>query len=107
MDADKFAIQQWDEDPIEIPDLTSRLLSNLETLDDISAKVSAEVSPEQEKDYVLSFFQDTHSFPKGDHKISQSIWKEIFLRIPFLWDLDIEAVYNRSGSNARNVEKWN
>ncbi|SCO76809.1 uncharacterized protein FRV6_01021 [Fusarium oxysporum] len=97
----------WDEDPIEIPDLTARLLSNLEPLDDISAEISTEVSPEQINDYIYSFFQDTQSFPNDNYRISQSIWKEIFFQIPFLWDLDILAVYDRTGSNAKNVEKWN
>ncbi|KAM0270078.1 hypothetical protein ACHAPA_003592 [Fusarium lateritium] len=97
----------WDDDPIEIPDLTSTLLSNLERLDDNSAQPSTEVSPEQIKDYVKSFSRDPNSFLKDDNNIPQSVYKELFFQIPFLWDLDVEAVNNKTGSEAGDSEQWN
>ncbi|CAF3601208.1 hypothetical protein FGSG_01597 [Fusarium graminearum PH-1] len=97
----------WDENPIKISELTPKLISNLERLDDSSVQVSTEASPEQIADYVDNFFRDTQLFLKGDNNISQSIWKEIFLQIPFLLDLNVEAMNIKTGSDAGDSEKWN
>ncbi|KAG4295321.1 hypothetical protein FPRO06_01905 [Fusarium proliferatum] len=97
----------WDEEPMDIPDLTSRLLANLERLDHNIVQTSLEASPEELNDYIYEFFQDTQTFPKGDAKVSQSVWREVFFRIPFLWDLAVEAVYDETASDTEGVEKWN
>jgi hypothetical protein len=67
----------------------------------------AEPSPSEIKRYSYSFFQDMELFDRSDHGISQSIWKEMFFQIPFLWDLDVEAVYMKTGSSTRDIMKWN
>ncbi|KAF5673558.1 hypothetical protein FCIRC_8021 [Fusarium circinatum] len=102
-----LAIHQWDEDPIDIPNLTSSLLANLERLDDSSAKTSAEALPEELNDHVHDFFYDTQALPKDNYLFSQPVWKEIFLQIPFLWDLDTQAVHDKTGLELEEVKKWN
>ncbi|KAF5574237.1 uncharacterized protein FSUBG_14064 [Fusarium subglutinans] len=97
----------WDENPMDIPDLTSSLLANLERLDDNSVETSAEVLPEGLHDYIQDFFHDTKAFPKDNYLLSQPVWKEIFLQIPFLWDLDTQIVHDKTGSDLEEVKKWN
>lgn len=87
--------------------MTSSLLSCLEGLDDGPVEITREASPEEIRHYAYSFFQDMESFDKADEDISQSIWKEIFFQIPFLWGLDVEAVYSKTGSGTRDSMKWN
>ncbi|KAF4991476.1 hypothetical protein FGRMN_7787 [Fusarium graminum] len=97
----------WNEDPIVIPDLTSRLLSNLERLDKSSVETSTGALPEDIKDHAHTYFYDIQFSLQNNRKISQSSWKEIFVQIPFLWDLDIEAVNSKTGSNMKDIENWN
>jgi hypothetical protein len=87
--------------------LTSRLLSCLERLDNGPVEIPKEALLEEIKHYTFSFFQDTEFFDKGDDKISQSIWKEIFFQIPFLWDLNAETIYKKTGSSTKDIVKWN
>lgn len=37
----------------------------------------------------------------------QSLWKQIFFQIPFLWDIDIEQVLNKTYSEPSETEEWN
>lgn len=87
--------------------MTSSLLSCLERLDDSPVEITREASPEEIRHYTNSFFQDMNSFDKADEESSQSLWKEIFFQIPFLWDLDVEAVYRKTGSSTKDIMKWN
>ncbi|WZH47091.1 uncharacterized protein QYS62_008233 [Fusarium acuminatum] len=99
----------WDKDPIEIPDLTSRLISNLEKVSanpKTQVPDSTEASPEEIKNHIRSFLQDGPLSLECTYVMPQSQWAEVFFQIPFLWDLDTKAIHERTGSNKIDLEKW-
>ncbi|KAH7182407.1 uncharacterized protein B0J16DRAFT_373045 [Fusarium flagelliforme] len=101
----------WDENPVNIPDLTTRLISNLEKAPQSSSshhlQKSMEATPNEINDHIRNFVQGP--FPlECTYIMPQSQWAEIFFHIPFLWDLDMETIYEKvGGSNKEDLEKWN
>lgn len=103
-------MSQWDEDPVNIPVLTTRLISNLEKAPESNSssqmQKSMEDTPSEINDHIRSFVQG--SLPlECTYLMPQSQWAEIFFHIPFLWDLDMEIVYEKSGGSGKDLEKWN
>ncbi|KAM0206143.1 hypothetical protein ACHAPA_011765 [Fusarium lateritium] len=99
----------WDDDPIEINDLTSRLISNLERVTDTNktqAKKSMELLPKEINCHIRSFLQDGPLSLECTYMMSQSQWTEIFFKIPFLWDLDIKVIYDKTGSTKSDLGEW-
>ncbi|KAH7245071.1 hypothetical protein BKA59DRAFT_544457 [Fusarium tricinctum] len=99
----------WDKDPIEIPDLTSRLISNLEKVagtPKTQVMDSMEASPEEINNHICSFLQNGPLSLECTYIMPQSQWAEVFFKIPFLWDLDTKAEYERTGSSKADLEMW-
>ncbi|KAI1063251.1 hypothetical protein LB507_005570 [Fusarium sp. FIESC RH6] len=100
----------WDENPVNIPDLTARLISNLEKAPESSSssqlQKSMEDTPNEMKDHIRSFVQGPLPM-ECNYLMPQSQWAEVFFRIPFLWDLDMEIIYEKTGSSKEDLEKWN
>jgi hypothetical protein len=85
-------------------------MSNLEKADRSSnsqVKCLLEMSPNEIKDHICSFFQDGDFSLECNYLMPQFMWAEVFFKIPFLWDLDTEAVYEKTGSSKDDLEKWN
>ncbi|KAI8716231.1 hypothetical protein NCS52_00916200 [Fusarium sp. LHS14.1] len=83
----------WLDDPLVIPDLTSRLLSNLQLVEAHTSRPSSlqtglESLPQELQDRIISLLLDGNISLDCTRLLPQSCWKHIFLRIPFLWDLD-------------------
>ncbi|KAF7557794.1 hypothetical protein G7Z17_g408 [Cylindrodendrum hubeiense] len=83
----------WEDDPLFIPELTARIVSNLEKCkptDDacLQSRNQFENLPQEIKDPILAELLN-QPLPLGcNYSIPQSYWKQAFLEIPFLWDLD-------------------
>ena len=102
-------MSQWDENPVNIPDLTTRLISNLEKAPESSSgqlQRSMEDTPNEINDHIYSFVQGPLPL-ECTYIMPQSQWAEIFFRIPFLWDLDMEIIREKTGSSKEDFEKWN
>ncbi|KAF4435947.1 hypothetical protein F53441_13375 [Fusarium austroafricanum] len=98
----------WDEEPINIPNLTTQLMLNLEQISDASSKPaesSIKASQKEIDDHVCTFFHEDQVTLECSYDLPQSIWKQIFFQIPFLWDLDIKAVHDKTGLH--DADKWN
>jgi len=64
-----------------------------------------EATPNEISDHIRSFMQG--SLPlECTYLMPQSQWAEVFFRIPFLWDLDMETIRKKTGSK-EDLEKWN
>ncbi|KAL3605125.1 hypothetical protein FPOAC2_00067 [Fusarium poae] len=106
----------WNEDPIDIPNLTTALIENLEHAPEPSSQLPEDLKqfrnhiealPQRIKDSICSSFQYGQTSLKCTYLMPQSMWKQVFFQIPFLWDLDAEAVYNKTGKETTEMEKWN
>ncbi|KAH7231566.1 hypothetical protein B0J15DRAFT_456031 [Fusarium solani] len=108
----------WDHDPINIPDLTAQLLSNLEPIcratrpfppsklvQDFKGRLMA--LPPEIKNELVPWFQKGTISLGCNYIMPQSLWKQIFFQIPFLWDLDIELVLDKIYSEPSETEEWN
>ncbi|EEU35077.1 uncharacterized protein NECHADRAFT_28984, partial [Fusarium vanettenii 77-13-4] len=83
----------WLDDPLVIPNLTSRLLSNLQLVEahtsrPSSLQTSLESLPQELQDRIMSLLREGTNGLDCTRLLPQSCWKHLFLRIPFLWDLD-------------------
>ncbi|CEI63628.1 hypothetical protein FVEN_g6758 [Fusarium venenatum] len=106
----------WNEDPIAIPNLTTALIENLEHAPEPSSQLPedlgqltnhVEALPQKVKAHIYSLFQYGQSSLECTYLIPQSVWKQFFFQIPFLWDLDAQAVYHKTGKETAEIEKWN
>ncbi|RSL66699.1 hypothetical protein CEP51_012776 [Fusarium floridanum] len=87
----------WLDDPLVIPDLTGRLLSNLQLVEPHttrpgSLQTSLESLPQELQDRAISLLRVGTIGLDCTHLLPQSYWKQLFLEIPFLWDLDKSLV---------------
>ncbi|KAH7268019.1 hypothetical protein B0J15DRAFT_486333 [Fusarium solani] len=87
----------WLDDPLVIPDLTSRLLSNLQlvrphTAHPGSLQTNLDSLPQELRDRIISLLLEGTIGLGCTGMLPQSIWRELFVRIPFLWDLDKSLV---------------
>ncbi|KAM0554929.1 hypothetical protein ACHAPJ_006665 [Fusarium lateritium] len=106
----------WDEDPIDIEDFTPDLIEDLEPINDASSRLPSELTqfqsriealPQEVKDHLCTFFQDGQFSLDCNYLMPQSMWKQIFFQIPFLWDLDTKAVHDKTGSGESEISRWN
>ncbi|KAM0349148.1 hypothetical protein ACHAP4_010638 [Fusarium culmorum] len=100
----------WDENPVDIPNLTTDLMSNLERVEpapDSKVKKLLESLPNEIKNHICSFLQDGELSLDCNYLMPQSMWAGMFFRIAFLWDLDTKAVYEKTGSSTDDLDKWN
>ncbi|KAL6912452.1 hypothetical protein FSST1_010212 [Fusarium sambucinum] len=100
----------WDENPVNIPNLTTDLMSNLERVEPTLApklKELLELSPNEIKNHINTFVQDGEFSLDCNYLMPQSMWAEVFFHIPFLWDLNIDTVYKKTGSSKDDLERWN
>ncbi|KAM0427826.1 hypothetical protein ACHAPT_007283 [Fusarium lateritium] len=87
----------WLVDPFHIPDLTSRLLSNLQHVEPHAAiceslQTHLTSLPRELHDRIVSLLLEETIGLECTHVLPQSYWRQLFLRIPFLWDLDERLV---------------
>ncbi|RSL48521.1 hypothetical protein CEP54_012878 [Fusarium duplospermum] len=87
----------WLDDPLVIPDLTSRLLSNLQLVEPYKTRPSSlqtnlESLPQELQDRIISLLRVETIGLDCTRLLLQSYWKQLFLQIPFLWDLDKSLV---------------
>jgi hypothetical protein len=104
-------VLQWDEDPVNIPDLTTSLISNLEKAPESSSSSqlqrTMEDTPNEINDHIRGFVQGPLPL-ECTYLMPQSQWADVFFRIPFLWDLDMEIIHEKvGGSGKEDLEKWN
>lgn len=100
-------VSQWDEDPVNIPDLTTRLIFNLEKApESSSSQKPMNDTPNEINDHIRSFVQGPLPL-ECTYLMPQSQWAEVFFRIPFLWDLDMDIIREKTGSSKEDLEKWN
>ncbi|QPC65703.1 hypothetical protein HYE67_007934 [Fusarium culmorum] len=106
----------WDEDPINIPNLTVELIANLEHAPELSTQLPEDLQqfrnhiealPQEVKDHICSFFQHGQTSLECTYLMPQSMWKQVFFQIPFLWDLDAQVVHHKTGKETAEIEKWN
>src|SRR5688500_16119160 len=103
---------QWSGDPIHIPNLTTCLLENLQSR---PKTASAQNYPLQEHlknlpqelfDLIKGFVQQGPMSIQSTDILPQSLWKEAFLKIPFLWDIDVEEVEQFPYSLSDPEREW-
>ncbi|KAJ4212831.1 hypothetical protein NW759_011472 [Fusarium solani] len=87
----------WLDDPLVIPDLTSRLLSNLQlvrphTAHPGSLQTNLDSLPQELRDRIISLLLEGTIGLGCTGMLPQPIWRDLFVRIPFLWDLDKSLV---------------
>ncbi|RGP71267.1 hypothetical protein FLONG3_7217 [Fusarium longipes] len=100
----------WDEDPVDIPDLTTSIVSNLEKVGNASntqIKNLIEVSPNEISDHIRSFVLDVPLSLECTYMMAQHQWAEVFFKIPFLWDLDVKLIHEKTGSSRSDLDQWN
>ncbi|KIL84127.1 hypothetical protein FAVG1_12704 [Fusarium avenaceum] len=106
----------WDEDPIAIPNLTTELIANFEFAPEPSNQLTEDLKnfrnrvkalPQEVKDHICSFFQHGQTTLQCTYLMPQSMWKQVFFQIPFLWDLNAQAVYDKTGKETAEIERWN
>ncbi|RSL40196.1 hypothetical protein CEP53_013527 [Fusarium sp. AF-6] len=88
---------QWLDDPLVIPDLASRLLSNLQlvephTIHPGNLQTTLESLPQELQDRIISLLRVGNIGLDCTRLLPQSHWKQLFLQISFLWDLDKSLV---------------
>ncbi|KAH7140183.1 hypothetical protein B0J13DRAFT_557328 [Dactylonectria estremocensis] len=105
----------WDEDPLQIPDLTVSLLSGLEQVNpqngNLQFRSHLASLPQgiwnEIKDLVLSSVLLGPTPVECNYLMPQSFWREVFLQIPFLWDLDQGIIDKKSLEAELEGNEWN
>ncbi|KAM6529137.1 hypothetical protein FALCPG4_007286 [Fusarium falciforme] len=108
----------WAHNPINIPDLTTQLISNLEPISRATTTMLLSNSTQEFKgrlaalppeilNKLVPWFQIGTMSLDCNYIMPQSLWKQIFFQIPFLWDLDTEQVLNKTCSEPSETEEWN
>ncbi|KAH7141485.1 hypothetical protein B0J13DRAFT_556918 [Dactylonectria estremocensis] len=96
--ADARDFYEWyEDDPLFIPDLTRRIISNLQKYEPTAETVAQSVKefeelPQEVKDNILHRLLDQPLALDCTYSIPAYHWKQAFLNIPFLWDLDKSKV---------------
>ncbi|KAH7152669.1 hypothetical protein EDB81DRAFT_855242 [Dactylonectria macrodidyma] len=92
--ADARGFYEWyEDDPLFVPDLTRRIISNLQKYEPGDEAASQSVKkfedvPHEIKDDILDKLLDQPLSLDCTYSIPPSYWKQAFFNIPFLWDLD-------------------
>ncbi|RBQ79602.1 hypothetical protein FVER53590_25078 [Fusarium verticillioides] len=105
----------WNENPITIRNLSTLLIANLKTEKDVSGKLPKRLSgfkkrferlPQELKNLVCSFLHQ-HQLPlKCTYIMPQSTWKQMFFQVPFLWDLDIKEIHDKTSVGNLGAQNW-
>ncbi|KAM5356755.1 hypothetical protein ACJ41O_003401 [Fusarium nematophilum] len=87
----------WFDDPSHVPDLTTRLLSNLQHIEPATITSQAfqarfDGLPQELKDKIASILLHETMPVNCTGLMPQPCWKELVLQIPFLWDLDRDSM---------------
>ncbi|KAH7156055.1 hypothetical protein EDB81DRAFT_716011 [Dactylonectria macrodidyma] len=100
----------WDIDPSHIPNLTTRLLSNLKRV-----KISPTSPqtfhagfnnlPQELKDEITCRLLQEPLGLECTYLMPQSCWMQVFCQIPFIWDLDEEKVMEVQSTDLGD-EEW-
>ncbi|KAJ3464570.1 hypothetical protein MRS44_009356 [Fusarium solani] len=98
-------------DPLHIPDLTSRLVSDLKPHEEQESHHTRfnelfRGLPREVKHQIVDLLPQGSLPLDCNYLMPQEEWKHVFVRIPFLWDLDHEAIYKKALSAPPNTE-WN
>ncbi|RGP80267.1 hypothetical protein FLONG3_1568 [Fusarium longipes] len=102
----------WKHDPLHIPDLTARLLKNLRCR---STAKSIERSrfqnnfaslPRELLDTIIEYLRYEPIGLQPTYLLSQSFWKQIFIKTPFLWDLDMQKIHQFSDPLTESDKEW-
>ncbi|RBA20821.1 hypothetical protein FPRO05_08268 [Fusarium proliferatum] len=105
----------WNEDPVSIPNLTTLLIANLKPEKDVSGKLPKtltgfqkrlECLPRELKDLIYSFLHRDHLPLDCTYIMPQSMWKQVFFQVPFLWDLDEKEIHDKTSAGDFNVQNW-
>ncbi|UPK93038.1 hypothetical protein LCI18_003973 [Fusarium solani-melongenae] len=83
----------WLDDPLVIPGLSSRLLSNLQLVESHTDRPSSLQTilgnlPQELHNRIISLLLEGTIGLDCTRLLPQSYWKQLFVRIPFVWDLD-------------------
>ncbi|UZP40420.1 hypothetical protein NXS19_008236 [Fusarium pseudograminearum] len=100
----------WDEDPLDIRDMTADLMSHLERLKPTPNSMFnnfLQLLPNELLNHVCSYLQDEELSLDCTYLMPQYMWAGMFFRIAFLWDLDAKVVHQKTGSSKVDLEKWN
>ncbi|KAI8691831.1 COesterase domain-containing protein [Fusarium sp. Ph1] len=86
----------WEADPISIPGLTVDLMCNLRPALQTSPfpRFTRHFTalPQEIRDNIMSFLLVESVALDCNYLAPQSYWKQLFLNIPFLWDLDLTVI---------------
>ncbi|KAH6987735.1 hypothetical protein BKA56DRAFT_612487 [Ilyonectria sp. MPI-CAGE-AT-0026] len=104
-----FGDAWWKADPEYIPGLTAGLFANIEERGHAQDASSAfmerfDTCPREIKDHILGFVLCQRMPLECNYVLDQRYWRELFVQIPFLWDLDLAMVNSKllpSGEDAR------
>ncbi|KAG9501688.1 hypothetical protein J7337_007379 [Fusarium musae] len=105
----------WNENPITIPNLSTLLIANLKTEKDVSGKLPKRLSgfkkrfkrlPQELKNLVCSFLHQHQLRLKCTYIMPQSTWKQMFFQVPFLWDLDIKEIHDKTSVGDLGAQNW-
>lgn len=108
------------EEPIEIPSLTERLLSCLEprhvggfqstTCPRTSRAYILDGMPLEIIDIIISYLQPSNDLPpQCTYMMAPLYWRRALvdsMALPWLWDLDIEAVFAKESSREGVIWDW-
>ncbi|CAG7564409.1 unnamed protein product, partial [Fusarium equiseti] len=103
---------QWLHDPYHIPHLTTCLLANLQSRPKSSSTQTSPLQdhlenlPQELFDLIKDFAQQGPMSIQSTGILPQSLWKEAFLKIPFLWDLDVGEVERFPNSPPDLEKEW-
>ncbi|KAF5609661.1 uncharacterized protein FSUBG_3868 [Fusarium subglutinans] len=105
----------WDEDPVAIPDLSILLIQNLAPAGDAVHRLPnnlnkfrkhVESLPQEVKDLICSFVAQAPLHLECNYIMPQSMWRQVLLQVPFLWDLDAQAVHDKAVSRDSESLQW-
>ncbi|RBR27082.1 uncharacterized protein FIESC28_00154 [Fusarium coffeatum] len=102
----------WSADPMLIPNFTACLLRNLQSCPKTSPTKRSPLQdhlenlPQELYDQIKEFVQQGPMSIQPTGILPQSLWKEAFLKIPFLWDLDVGEVERFPDSPPDPDKEW-
>ncbi|KIL85889.1 hypothetical protein FAVG1_10858 [Fusarium avenaceum] len=102
----------WDSDPLHIPDITTRLLENLQSRPIPPSIESSQFAtifgnlPPELGGIVMDYLSCMHLALQPTDMMPQLFWKQFLIRIPFLWDLDKEQLEQFPELPADQGKEW-
>lgn len=101
---------QWYYDPLQIPNLTASLTSNLIRCAPRGTSSSFtrrfENLPPELRNKIANLIPGQLPAASCNYLMPQAYWKRVFLQIPFLWDVDAEAIARRSSEADTTGFEW-